>query len=510
VKRSGGGFAIVRVDDRSFRLDGNGPLASRDAVDQLWAALADMRAEAFPNDADADRLTQNVRLAITMTPKDSAKPPGELVVGDACPGHPDDVVVLRKQPTRAALCAPRGAIEALSIDASSLVELHPFTLRADEIEELRLEGEGKKLEIARHGKGFHLREPEDRQLSPGEADAASALLERIASSKAKGFVPVGELGREIGRAVVRAGGHEEIVLLVTSVPHAPLPRPEPSPLRPPPPPTPEPFALRRGTDAVLLDVDPLLRRLLTPRASSLQPLTLAPDPRRVKRVVLRCGTPQELVDEGRGFELVDPKGLPADGSITQLVDGLVRGRVDLWVADSRADFPLGDDACRVVLGFEDGNAPATVRFDGDAFGGGVYGSLDGDNHVFVANAGLRELAHGIYVSHAGTREPLESIASVRVSEHGKDVTPKDQDGAKNAASALFADRVVAVKKHDQPADVVVEFLRADAGAPKRLTCGAPWDAKRLCTASDLPDVQYELADAKLGPLLSLARDAGAH
>ncbi len=500
VQRAGGGFLLARSDARSFRVGEIGPLASREAVDRLWAALADMRAEAFPKDADADRLTQNARIRVVMTPKDPAKPPAELAVGDACPGLPDDVVVLRTKPTRAAACAPRSAIDALSVDPPALVELHPFTLHADEIEELRLEAGDRKIEIARHGAGFHEREPKDRQLDAGEADAARALLERIASSRAKALLAPSSAWGATGTARVRAGDHEEIVELVTMV----IPQPEP-----PHPSLPQPVALRRTTDGAILDVDPLVRRLLTPRDSTLQPLALVADRRRVTRVLLRCGMPQELVDQGHGFELVEPKGLPADGSITQLVDGLVRGKVDLWVADSRDGFPLGDDACRVVLGFEDGNAPATVRFDGDAPGGGAYGSLDGDNHVFVANPGLRELAHGIYVSHAATREPIESIASVRVLERGKDVTPKDPDAAKDAASALFADRAVLVKKHDQPADVVVELARA-AGAPKRVTCGPAHDGKRLCTASDLPLVQYELADAKLAPLLSLARDAGAH
>ena len=50
-----------------------------------------------------------------MTPNDASKPAGELVIGDACPGQPNDVVVLRKAPSRVAACAPKSVLEALSV-----------------------------------------------------------------------------------------------------------------------------------------------------------------------------------------------------------------------------------------------------------------------------------------------------------------------------------------------------------------------------------------------------------
>ena len=140
VKHPGGGFVVQRRDERSFAIQGLGIGASRSALDKVWGALAEMRAEAFPKDADAERLTENPVLTIHMTPKEAGKPPGELVVGEACPGHPDDVVVLRKQPTRVAACAPKGAIDALlAIEPAMLVDKKPFSFRHDEIEELRLE-----------------------------------------------------------------------------------------------------------------------------------------------------------------------------------------------------------------------------------------------------------------------------------------------------------------------------------------------------------------------------------
>jgi hypothetical protein len=488
-RRSGAGFVLERVDARSFKA--GGVLAARDAVDKVWAALAEMRAESFPKEDDADRLTASPRVTIVMTPKENGKPPAELVIGEPCPGHPDDVVVLRRAPTRAVACAPMGVLDALSLDSAAFAELRPFSLRADEIEELRLESGKRVIEIARKGVGFHQREPQDRDVGPAEAEAATELLSRIATARAKSASKGGAFA-PTGRAKIRAGDHEELVEIGSRV----LPQPDG-------PSTPQPVVLRRSVDGAELDVSPLVVRLLTPRDTTFAPLALTPESRRVTRVVLRCGTPQELVDDGHGFQFVEPKELPADGSITQLVDAIMRGKVDLWVADSREGFPLGDDACRVVLGFEDKNAPLTVRFEGD------YGSVDGANRVFLANPGYRELAHRIYVSRAATRAPMEDIAHVKATRAGKPVT-LDDETLKNAVAALFADEVVSIGKHAMPNYLVVEVQRGEAGPPKRIACASPWDGKCQCTTSDLPDVTFTLTLAKLAPLLGLATDGGAH
>ncbi|MCW5834802.1 MAG: DUF4340 domain-containing protein, partial [Labilithrix sp.] len=226
VKHAGGGFAVDRRDDRTFEVQGLGVSASRAALDKVWGALAEMRAEAFPKDADADRLTASPTLTIAMSPREAGKPPGELVVGEACPGHPNDVVVLRRRPTRVAACAPRGAIDALlAIAPAALVDKKPFSFRHDEIEELRLEALGDRpgdagdaglapraIELARRGAGFHQREPEDRELSAEEADAVSELLSLVELGAADEVERGGGAPFDaIARARVRAGDHEETV-----------------------------------------------------------------------------------------------------------------------------------------------------------------------------------------------------------------------------------------------------------------------------------------------------------
>jgi hypothetical protein len=509
VRSPEGSFTLEHMADRSFRVADVGVMASREALDRVWGALGDMRAEAFLKEADAERLTKTPALTIVMTPKDPGKPAAELVVGAQCPGHPDDVVVLRRSPSRIAACAPRGALEALRAQPADLVASQPFFLRADEIEELRLDrlvGDAGALpfvskdapeviEIARKGTGWRARAPFDRDLSPEEADAASELVNRIARSAADRVVRGStEPFVAVARARVRSGDHEEVVEIGAAEAEARVP-------------------LRRLADGARLDLGPSVARRLVPRATSLRPRALLPGeeaPRTPRRVLLRCGAPQELVDQGAGFRLVDPPGYETDGSILQLVEGITRGRVDAWVSDADdATFGLPGEGCRVVLTFEDKNAPVTVTFG--AFGErGVYGTVTGTPHVFVAPKALRELAGTIFVSRAALRVEPAQIESVRVRVAGRPV-PADPSVLRDAVGALYAADVVAFGTRAMPAtgsSLEIEVVRSEGGPPFRITCrGSAGEDRRACTASGV-SATFAVAEARLSPFLGEA-DAGA-
>lgn len=499
VTRPGGGFALERLDDRSFKVADLGVLAGHDAVDAIWAALADMRAEAFPKDADADRLTASPKLTIRMIPKDAAKPPAELVVGDACPGLPNDVVVLRKAPTRVAACAPAGVVAALSVAPSSFVETRAFTIRPDELEELRLEwlgdapkGAPKAIEIARKGFGFHMREPADRDLDAPEVDAATALVTRMLDARATSAHRDGTTPAPVARARVRFGGDREETIELGSIDGAEV-------------------VARRALDGALLDLTPALALRFVPRETSLRPRTLVGDARRVVRVLLRCGAPQELVDAGAGLRLVDPRGYDTDGSVTQLASAFTRGKVDAWVADR--DVPgvkLAPDGCRVVFSFDGGNDPKTVVLgdpESDAKTSGVYGRIEGAPAVFVAPRALRELASRWYVSRAALRVPAEAIESVKVVRGAR--APADPAALRDAAASLFADGVASVgkKKELGGEDLVVDVALAEGGPPRRIACGPAQGGERRCATPSV-DAVFDVAEPRLAPFLG-AVDAGA-
>lgn len=499
VTREGGGFALDRIDEHSFRVAESGLLVSRAALERLWASLAEMRAEAFPKEADVDRLTSRPVATIKLLPKDTTKPPAELVIGDACPGHPNDVVVLRRSPTRVAACAPKDVATGLLATSASLAEKRLFSIRMDEIEELRLEEtvpQKVSLELARKGSGFHARAPIDRDLTPPEADAASELVTRLAASEATSVTKGSGAFLSVGRALVREGERELVVDIGAR-------RPDGS------------ATLRRTIDDARLEVDASVVRRLLPRETSVRPRTiLDKESRRVTRVVLRCGTEQELVDRGEGFRLVTPAGYASDGSISQLVDGIVRGKIETWVADADdGTFGFPSDStkeknCKVIVGFEDGNAPVTLTF-GTEGEGGVYARAEPRAGVFVAPRSLRELAGTIFVSRALTSIDPSRIETVRVTLEGKPVTLSDVDSARNAAASLIAERVVAVgKKLAGAPDLVIEVITDESGPTRRITCRPPVGvgAPRLCAVDGVTAI-YAVNPGKFAPFL--ARDGGA-
>lgn len=504
VAHPGGGFVVVRHDDRSFDVPSAGVLADRHKLDKAWAALAEMRAEAFPKDADADRLTAHPTLTIRMKPKDGSKGDAELVAGEACPGLPDDVVVLRKSPTRGAACAPKGAIAALlAITGDMLIDARPFSFRHDEMEEVRWEGgDVKPIEVARKGNGFHEREPVDRELPQPEADGVNELLTAIERSEASAVVAgKGAPFTAIAKTRVRAGEHEETVEVGAFAPGSDV-------------------TVRRVRDDARLTFPPAAARRLVPRETTLRSLLILPsETRRVTRVGLRCGVEQDFEDSGEGLKMTKPAGYETDGTIVQLVDGLTRGKVLGWTADrDDGTFGITPDGCRAVLGFADGNTPVTLRFGGmanedladgradgrDGAAEGIYGSVDGERGVFVVPLAIESLVRRIYVNRAALR--VEDAARVTLIPRGR--PPVNGDPA--AAARLFAERVVSLDPKDVgPSDLEIVITSAEGGAPRKVTCSASDGAFRRCVT---PAVRatFEVPEAAIVKLGGAAwNDAGA-
>lgn len=515
VTYEGGSFSLERLDENAFRVGELGVLASKTALDEtVWGAFAAMRAEAFPKDTDIERLTTHPAVTITMTPKEPGKPAAELVIGEPCPGHPDDLVVLRRAPTRTAACAPKMVLSALRVTPASLVDKKPVALRPDEIAELRFERVADvdggasdaasvapaTLELARKGTGYKERVPEDRDLSADEADAADELLARITSSEADAVSSGGDTPFvAIARLRVRSGDEREEVVDVGALGQDGR------------------ATFRRARDGARLGVAAAVWRRFVARATSTKPRWMLTEKTRVSRAVLACGTRQELVDKGEGFRLMSPAGFETDSSIVELVDALTHGKVDAWVSDTNeAAFGLASEACRVTLDFE-GGVTKTVRF-GVEGEGGVYGVVEPGPEVFVAPRSTRVLAERIYVSRAALRVAPERIDRVTVTKDGRKVVGLDSELLRHAASGLYADRAVAVGKgavFEQASlrTLVIDMTTGDGGPKKHVSCTSS-GKERLCVVDGV-DASFGVAEAKLAPFEkpaeapNLARDGGS-
>ncbi len=254
---SGESFALER-QGATFRLVGPGLRASRPVVDSLMTTLADGRAETFLDDAAADRMTATPAFAVTVTPRDGAHERVELRIGGACPGQPEDVVVVRTAPSRVSGCTARSLPEALATTAPALVDASPFFAHADEIEELRLEPVGRagpRVEVVRRGNGWRERSPEDRDLTSDEADATNMLTLALAEARGSDVHRPAADERFDARArvtVIRTGGQTREVVDVAA------PSPDGT------------TRIRRADDGAVLRVSRAVARRLEPHPVSLR------------------------------------------------------------------------------------------------------------------------------------------------------------------------------------------------------------------------------------------------
>jgi hypothetical protein len=381
VRGPAGGFTVQRADDLTFKLAGDGLRASREGLDKVWGALAEARAESFLQDADADHALGPSPVRVLMTPKDAKKPRGELLLGGVCPGHPEDVVLVRLSPVRASACVPKGALPGLLTPADALVDRHLFTARADEVEEITLETvpAGFTVELARQARGWHERKPSDRELSGTEIDTMNDLVTRLTRGDATLVEADDAKAPFVARARARikrgGSGAEEVVEL-----------------------GPGNDRVRRAFDGARLVVPPELGRRLWPSEIAFRGRTVFPDGlagTTPASVVTRCeGVRQSLAYEGGRWTMREPGGYAADPLATADVVTLVRNaQAESWVADrDDGSFGLGDGACKIeVDGAGDAGAPAIgILFGKEAEGGAFYARTLSDRAVFLAPRALRE------------------------------------------------------------------------------------------------------------------------
>jgi hypothetical protein len=441
VKNESGGFAITRVDDVSFEL-GSGLRASRDKLDGVWSALAEMRAESFLDDATAAAHVASPRDTVTMTPKEAARPAGVLRVGDACPGSDTGVVVVRDAPTKLSACAPKGILDGLAVTESALVDTHLFAAHDDEVAELRIEtlprgSSGPAIELARKESAWREKAPVDRDLSGEDADAASALVTAVA--RAEGTSPQKSDAPFAAKARVtihRADGDATEVVEVGA--------PDAS----------GDAVVRRAFDGAQLHVTAAVARKLVPSEVALRgrevwspPIEGAP----VLAVETHCdgadGVDQRAVRDGAAWSLRAPAGYAADNaSVLDVIDTVQRLRAESWTADAD-DGHFGFGACTLALELAGDAGPRVVRIDlGKDGEGGVYAKASDGPAVFVAPKVLRERARGWLIDLHGLAPP--NVAVVTLERDGKrlafssDAGDDATDDVLRAANVLRADSVV--------------------------------------------------------------------
>jgi hypothetical protein len=391
LQRSSGILALERSGS-TFRVgDDRGLRASRAAVDRLFAALAEVRAVQFLDDAQAGAAATRPTLTVTLAPRDESRPRVVLFVGDACPSDANGVVVVRGEPDRVSACVAKQPALTLREAPEALVDDSPLFAHADEIEDLRLEpleGDGPRVELARRGGGWHERAPEDQDLSGDEVDSANALARALSNARAQSAQPETGLAFTAHARVtaVRTGkGTTEVVELAA--------------------PGKDGGALaRRLDDGAILRLSAPAARRFEPHPIALHPPALWKAPFGAAAVVAiddSCG-PSALRIELRGGVWRTSTGKVADGTaISDLLGLFARARADSWVDESDdGSFGLsGPGSCSVGFTFaaDEGGARRTGLVFGSAGEDGVFARTLDDQGVLVAPAALREAAQRVLV-----------------------------------------------------------------------------------------------------------------
>jgi hypothetical protein len=365
-----GGWAVLR-GEQAIRVD-------RDVFDRMLSALAEARAEAFTSDVEADRALAeaSTKVRIVMRPRDKGLPRAVIDVGGDCPGHPDDVVAVHREPApRISACVPKGVLEPLVAPHERFVDLHLFSLRPDEMEEITFVAGDARLEIVRHGTGWHQRAPTE---GPVDTDVGQSFARTLGDLTAESILPVAAGPPTTGTATVTktSGGEEKLGSETIEI-------------------------AARGADGFVearRAVDGVWTRLARDTADALRPSGLALRSRkvvdeaasRVRRVAISSPSVQQVLrrSSAGGFTLEEPKTLAVDaGLASDVAEALVKLRAERWVSDhDDGSFGFELEHTRYELDLEGGQVHIET---GRATRGGVFARVVGRPEVFVLGDSAR-------------------------------------------------------------------------------------------------------------------------
>lgn len=533
--RAGGGA----LRGAGFRFDGStseGKVrASAAAMEGIIGALGELRADAYLSEAEGEKALSRA-VTLTLTPRDASKKRVVIELGGSCPGHPDDVVALQREPDRVAACVARGALDALAKPASELVDKRLVGAPSDEVVEVKLSGLGKTVEMARKGPQWHLRAPVDRPL---DAELGRGFLDGLLAVSADHFVAAPDdkaLGLDAPRATVRVlstaaastldGGVEErSEVLEIGADQGDF------------------VIVRRQEDGAVAAVAKEQAGRLLPDELALRPKKLFDEPvQRVRALRVEGGGHTQRFERtaSGGFSLLEPKGegLNADmGLCAELVQTMSSLSVERWVGTGD-DPAWGLDRPRLVIELDvvpEGGEKKTLRLAiGAPSGAGSFARAGGENAVFVVSRSLEETARRWMLDRGSLRIDAETVRSITLTgESGKklvvekvgevlriagaagDPAATSKAAAiRDALSELSAEEAVGVgpaEKHhglDKPRlTIVVE--RQDPAAsgkllPARIVVGAGDSLGGMSVfyaRRDRMDATWAVAQGKIRPLL---------
>ncbi len=527
-----------------FRFEGGTPegtvRVNAALFDKLLGALGAMLAESFLSDEEAEKALQK-RITLTMVPRDSKKPQAVIDIGGVCPGKEEQVVAVRREPTRTSACIPKTVLETLVLPAKDYVDLSVVGAPFDEVTEIAVTRGDKTIEIARKEAAWHMRKPADRKVSPDAGNALATDLTNLDGTALVTGAPK-DFGLEPPAATLRItslvptftaenGSIERIETVLVSAPRG------------------EVAYVQRSEDGSILEIPAEKLRTLSPSEAVLRDAEVLQIPKeQVRSLSLSAQTSgavrtQKLTRGDEGWTFAEPPtagATPDTALLADLVDAVVNLRAVRWVAEKN-DGTFGLEKPRFVIEMtvrENDAAPVqTLRIElGGAATDGMFGVMSRDAAVFVAPPSLTDLLDLWLINRQSL--VIEAPLLVRVEAEAKggkklvaersgDVwkTEGGNDAAvattlRNAVAGLVAEGVVGIGAPDKsfgfdaPRLVMKVVAEPPQGAPKgtarkttRLTFGA-FDSYRgariVYVRKEGLDVTFAVAQGDLRELFSAA------
>ncbi len=468
--------------------DHKGVRVAAPPLDRLLVAFADLQAETFLSDDEA-KSASKPEVTVTLAPTDAAKKTVKIEVGGACPSKPESVVAVRDQPTKVAVCVPKAPLEAMSLAADDFIDRRLIGAPPDEITEVKIESDGKVLEVARSGAEWHVRRPDDRR---ADAEVGKIFLGSLLLVE----------GDEVTHGDVTAKATARIVSLRSGDDRDAGPTERIEELS-----WGEPVngrvLVKRAEDGAVISV-------AADRMAAFRPSDLALRSRKVvdesltelRAIRVEGGGRVQKIDRNDDgtFTLVEPKGqglAPDAGLVSDLAQALLSLTADQWIAD-QDDGTHGLATPRftieAVLGeaTDSGEQRKVKVMIGASASAGSFAQKDGDPAVFVAPRALEVAANRWLLDRGALAIDGPQIGAATLRANGKKVELQrrgsawELHGAASAADAeavfaaladLVADGAVSVgakmkagEGFEHPS-LEIEVGRT-AGVPVKLTFGA--------------------------------------
>ena len=389
-------------------------LANRETLKTLFFQLSRLTASAFLTPSEAETALGPGRAHFELALKEP-KRNSSFDVGGSCPGDPTQLVVVRRTPDVQRACAPRELEATLALEPGDFIDRRPFSLHADEVEELDITGGKSKFSLVRKGSGFVLHDSSETQV---ELEAGNQRIlelleaegERVAFEPGKlnsmGLDPApitvslrssAARDADVVQQRVRVGNRDQAGnLLVYREQDGVVLR--------------IPRELARGfaIDSTLL----YARKLTEFGLSSF--ISAEIEHRQTKQVLKRAGD---------GLLLVEPKGFDSDGVLSSdLIQALGALTAERFVADrDDGSFGLQRTLLRVNFAFKNSEGTKVerhLRF-GDETALGVFATLEDDGPVFILARSVRDTCQLSLINRAVIPTSSDAFNGITLEARGR-------------------------------------------------------------------------------------------